>query len=360
MEFTKKNTLAMKGIAIIMMLFHHCFLTGRYESFNIIFTPFTEGFTVKIASFFKICVAIYVFLTGYGLMIKHLKNNEAKENKESQPKMIAKRYLSLVAGFLIIFLMCQIFSMIMDRGPLKTYSSDTIYNGILNFVIDGLGLANLFGTPTLNGTWWYMSLAIVLIAVIPIMIKIYKKFGFLATSIILITIAHVIEIPNTNMVRWLYTAFLGIVCADKNLLVKMKDFKLIKKNDIVNKIVKFVIATILVVGSVYLRQGADPKYYELNDALIPVFIIYYCFEFIMPIKYINNALMFLGKHSTNIFLTHTFVRAIYFENFTYSFKYPVVIVAVLLGISLIISIIIELIKKYSGYNKLIEKVKSKI
>lgn len=351
MDFTKKNTLAMKGIAILMMLFHHLFLPGRYEVFNISFAPFSEELTIKVAFFFKICVAIFAFLTGYGLMIKHL------NSKENEIKMIAKRYISLISGFIVIFALSQTFYMCVDRRPLTTYASSSIFNSFVYFLIDGLGLASLFGTPSLNGTWWYMSLALVLIAIIPLMIRLYKKFGFVATSIIIIGITHVLNVADQNFVRFLYATFLGIVCADKNILVRLKSFKLIKQSDIANKVVKFLISTSILVFTMFLRQGLEEKFYEINDAIIPLFAIYYCFEFIMPIKYLNNMLMFLGKHSTNIFLLHTFIRL---TKFTYSFKYHILIFIVLLVTSLIASIIIEFGKKYSGYNKFVEKIKAKI
>lgn len=358
LEFSKKNTAAMKGIAIIMMLFHHCFLEGRYEEFNIIFSPFSESFVAMLASFLKICVAIFVFLTGYGLAIKYLDENSKRD--KSIAKSTASRYLSLMSGFLFIFVLSQIFCFFMSKEQIATYTADTKVTSVMYFIIDGLGLANLFATPTLNGTWWYMSLAIILIAIIPLIIKLYKKYGFLATSVVLILITHGLNIQNQNLVRWLYTAFLGIVCADKNILVKLREFKIIKSNKYINKILKFVIATLILVGLFFVRQKTDYIIYELNDALIPVFVIYYCFEFIMPIKYINDILMYLGKHSMNIFLIHTFIRAHYLNTFTYSFKYPALIVLVLLVFSLILSIIIEAMKKYSGYNKLVEKIREKI
>ena len=358
LEFSKKNTAAMKGIAIIMMLFHHCFLEGRYEEFNIIFSPFSESFIAMLASFLKICVAIFVFLTGYGLAIKYLDENS--KGDKSIAKSTASRYLSLMSGFLFIFVLSQIFCFFMSREQVTTYIADTKVTSVIYFLIDGFGLTNIFGTPTLNGTWWYMSLAIILIAIIPLIIKLYKKYGFLATSVVLILITHGLNIQNQNLVRWLYTAFLGIVCADKNILVKLREFKIIKSNKYINKILKFVIATLILVGLFFVRQKTDYIIYELNDALIPVFVIYYCFEFIMPIKYINDILMYLGKHSMNIFLIHTFIRAHYLNKFTYSFKYPALIVLVLLVFSLILSIIIEAMKKYSGYNKLVEKIREKI
>ena len=68
MQFSKKDTALVKGIAILMMLFHHCFeSTGRYAGYEMNFFPLTESQTVTIASFFKICVALFVFLSGYGI-----------------------------------------------------------------------------------------------------------------------------------------------------------------------------------------------------------------------------------------------------------------------------------------------------
>ena len=44
--------------------------------------------------------------------------------------------------------------------------------------------------------------------------------------------------------------------------------------------------------------------------IIPVFIIVFVYEFIAPIKYLNNLLEFLGIHSMNIFLIHKDADAI--------------------------------------------------
>lgn len=63
MEFTKKDTALVKGVAILMMLFHHCFVSAeRYAGYEMDFFPLTESQTITIASFFKICVALFVFL----------------------------------------------------------------------------------------------------------------------------------------------------------------------------------------------------------------------------------------------------------------------------------------------------------
>ena len=110
----------------------------------------------------------------------------------------------------------------------------------------------------------------------------------------------------------------------------------------------------------FFREKLNYTFLEIRDGLIPMIFIGYCYEFILPIKYVTNILQFLGKHSMNIFLTHTFIRYYYFKDFTYSFKYSILIVLVLLGISIIVSMVIELLKKAIKYNEFIEFLKQKV
>ena len=249
----------------------------------------------------------------------------------------------------------------MDKGHLKAYANDNVLNEIQYFILDGLGIASLFGTPTLNGTWWYMSLAIVIIALIPLIIKMYNKYGFIVSSVVIFFVTHTFAIDNFNMTRWIFTVLLGIVAADKNILVRLKNLKLFGiKNTNINKCIKFVINTAILVLLVYLRQKMDDTLFEFKDGFIPFFVIYYCYEFITPLKYVSNVFAYLGKHSMNIFLLHTFIRSTYFKSFTYSFKYPLIIVLVLLILSLGVSIIFEWVKKIVKYNKIVDKLKEKV
>ena len=65
MNFSKKDTLVIKGVAIIFMLQHHNFLTeDRFKGFDIDFFPFSQYSMVTLATVFKICVGMYVFLSG--------------------------------------------------------------------------------------------------------------------------------------------------------------------------------------------------------------------------------------------------------------------------------------------------------
>lgn len=70
--FSKTDTSKVKGIAIIMMIFHHCFLSAaRYKGQIVLFMPFSEEFINDFALSMKICVAIFTFLSAYDMTLSY-------------------------------------------------------------------------------------------------------------------------------------------------------------------------------------------------------------------------------------------------------------------------------------------------
>lgn len=352
----------MKGVAILMMLFHHCFESaGRYAGYELNFFPLTEAQTITIASFFKICVALFVFLSGYGIT-----KSLGKTPPDSYAQQIGKRTFSLMSGFWFIFVLCIASAVVIMPSMLKVYTSEHILNSLLYIIYDFLGLSELFGTPTLLGTWWYMSLALIIIAIMPLLYKFYKKFGWIALFIVTFLLNGFVkksfndEIVNYDMIRWIFTLELGMVCADKNTLVKIKSFKLIKKNNTVDYIVKLMIYSMIFVFCIYTRRFMDWSVSYIRDGLIPMFVVIYCYTILAEIPLLRNVLWFLGKHSMNIFMSHTILRAYFLKDFLYGMKYSMLTFLVLLVLSVLLSIIIDLLKKYSGYDKLCQRIMSRL
>lgn len=73
---------------------------------------------------------------------------------------------------------------------------------------------------------------------------------------------------------------------------------------------------------------------------------------------IKNALAFLGTHSMNIFLFHTFIYYMWFRDIIYVTRNPLVIFLELLSACLLISVILESIKKLIGFDSLIVKIQN--
>ena len=67
--FTKEHTQIAKGVAILMMLYHHLYIIPERinNNFFSLIDQVIPNAQSTIAVFCKLCVCIYVFLSGYGL-----------------------------------------------------------------------------------------------------------------------------------------------------------------------------------------------------------------------------------------------------------------------------------------------------
>lgn len=92
------------------------------------------------------------------------------------------------------------------------------------------------------------------------------------------------------------------------------------------------------------------------DGLVAVAIVMFYQLFELP-KVITVPLEYLGKHSMNIFLFHTFIFYYWFKSFIYSPRNPFLILCLLLGVCLLLSIFLEKVKQWIGFNKLLSKLK---
>ena len=72
MGLTKNDSLRLKGVAMLMMLFHHLYCdVSRFDGYVIDFAPFGQDAVVGVAFFFKLCVSIFAFVSGYGLLMSY-------------------------------------------------------------------------------------------------------------------------------------------------------------------------------------------------------------------------------------------------------------------------------------------------
>ena len=112
MKFDKNDTLAVKGLAILFMIQHHGFLSpDRFEGMTVNFSPFSQLDIVTISNFLKICVGMYVFLSGYGLTISLKKyGNDGTLSGRQYKDYLYRRLWKLMTGFWVIYLLGFIFS----------------------------------------------------------------------------------------------------------------------------------------------------------------------------------------------------------------------------------------------------------
>lgn len=353
MEFSKKDTLMVKGIAILMMYFHHNFLRmSRFEDYTIISTPFQDITIYSIAQFCKICVALFLFLSAYGMTISYKKCAKDYEFSVNDVYQITiKRYFSMMFGYWFVFAGTLLAAVFIDLPRLeKIYGAGL--NAVFHGIFDFLGLTELLGMDAFIHTWWYMGLAIVLILIMPLLLRLYAKIGFLIVPLAFL-LPRILRLDaESDLIRWLFTGALGIWCADRNIFVKLKEWK-ICKNSKLSAIIKAV-AEILILTGIYKfrKSGVGNEYLELADGLGAFFIIAFSFEFIGCVKWLKKLLEFLGKHSMNMFLIHTVFRAIWFDEYIYGFKYVGLIMLALVVVTVFLSMLIEWVKKQIHYTDL--------
>ena len=365
MKFTKEHTMQMKGIAIIILLFHHCFLntqrwaTVPYEKlattkgwgyYPISFAPFSSHTIQYLASFSKICVAMFVFMTGYGMWVSY----ESQKKKTTMSNYIKKRMVTLMTGFLIIFVVTEILAIPTGRF-IEVYGHD--FRSVVYMIIDALGLAKLLGTPLFCLTWWYMSLAIVLIMIFPFVHSIMEKYQWIVVVASIIVPRACGFGQSTDLFRYLLAYTLGMYFAQHDLLARIKE-KFMEQN-VVGKLLSLIVSLIGLAVIIKCRQNAwiGWKYLDFWDGFAALYVIVLSYIYILNGKWIVKGLGFLGKHSMNIFLIHSFYRDVFFHKFTYSFYYAWLDYIVLMAISLVTSIVLEWFKKLIRYEKFIDWVK---
>lgn len=69
-------------------------------------------------------------------------------------------------------------------------------------------------------------------------------------------------------------------------------------------------------------------------------------------KVVETTMIFIGRHSMNIFLFHTFIFSYWFRDVIYASHCPIVIFLLLLSVCLAISVLLEVMKKYTIYRLL--------
>ncbi|MBR6948689.1 MAG: acyltransferase family protein [Bacilli bacterium] len=365
-EFKKNNSQALKGIAICLMLFHHSFLSvERFMGYSINFYPLSQDRAIRIALFFKICVSIYAFITGYGLMLSYKQILKKKNlNNIDDSKWVVTRIIKTFSGYWIIVALSMIVCQLIDSRTQSLFFNGNIIKGIVDILFNFSGLAYLFGVDLLNGTWWYMSIALLFIISIPILYRSIQKYGYLITGLLIITIPRVLSIrfSSESYTAFIFAVFLGMLCADKNLIVRMANLNIFKntKNK-TNSLIKFFLETILVIILYKVYQKIPlSRFWEINFGLIPMIIIMYLYNFYLELPIIKNILEYLGKHSMNIFLLHTFLRAFYLKDFIMGKGHFLLIFITLLLSSLVLSIILEWFKKIIRYQQFIDYLQSKI
>lgn len=325
--FDKAATEACKGTALLLLLWHHLFYA--HPEYGLL--------TFQTAQLAKVCVAIFVLLSGYGL------SKSADVSKQGLLAFYVGRFAKLYLNYwLIAAIFIPIGVLLMSR-PLSG-----AYNGHagIKFLLQMLGLHRyLYSEYGYNGTWWYISTILGLYALFPFVLCLLRRsiWWGLPFCVLVVIPGAQSQIPVLGF--WLFPFVLGIFLARtdgfvhaRRWLARFRSFR-------------YVLVVSAVASCGFFRQ-LDWAFGGMRiDWLLGALIILLTYELVASTRTpaVLHSLSFIGRHSFNIFLFHTFVYSYYWRDIVYSFKYPPIILAFLLVSCLLISMGIEALKRVIGY-----------
>ena len=310
--FDKEKSKQVKGFAILLLLAYHLF--------------------EQEAAFGNVCVSVFVFLTGYGIAAGLMKQDGVTARS-------AYAQAVLRAGKLMLQFTTLYVSVNLLWGFLFDY--DKLYGlnkqGILYMLADATGISQFLDTPTMLLTWWYMKVAYVLIFLIPVLYFAVQKIGYAALPAAFL-LPYIVQM-DPDIQRYFFVAVFGVCAAYGKWPEKLAAIRM-------NPVIKWTLGIALFAVCVLVRQNyvVYQTFVAYVDAPIALFLVYFVCQVLGMIPFVGKVLAFIGSHSLNIYLVHTFFYQALWRDFIYSFRYAGLIWLVLLACSLLYSVVLEFVK----------------
>ena len=330
----------------MLLIWHHVYYNTMDNQQRFVSLLSIKGVPIEcmISDYAKVCVAIFLVLSGYGLFkswMNHfaiIPGGNYNLTIKDQSSFVIKHLFKLMLAFWFIYLLFVPMSIWFGEPFWNVYKGNAIFG-----LVDFLGVSAILSTRTMNPTWWFMGAIIILYILLPFLIRLFSY-----SKDLLLVISAVVSLLPIRITQFmvefklcLLPFVLGMYLAEKN------GFKRI--DEALNSWTKrILVITLSLVFTATIQRDCN----QLRP-FFAIAVICFSFIFLSRIPIIRNVLEFLGKHSSNIFMFHTFIYEIYFRSFIYGFRYSIVIYCVFVLLCLVISVCIEQLKRVSGFYKLL-------
>ncbi len=346
-RITPAETQIIKAFAIVAMLIHHLFWENPEYGLGV----------HSLAIMGKICVALFVFLSGYGMATTFPKKIDGCLNTaKTFFFFLGKRYVKFYMNYWVVFAITVPIG-IFCFGRSLEIAYGTSEGLLTKFISDIFGLRGFY---SYNITWWFNELILVLWLLFPLL---YVAMRNIVVSICIIIFLFV----NPGDVLYITEIFAN--CLSIYMLPFALGIGMALHAECINKVLniipqKVLLGFLALATFFFLFLRGVPVFPEFSyfrvdpfaTVSLSLFTVCLCRE-----KNLKFApLQFVGKHSMNMYLTHTFVLGYFFHDFIYGLKYPILMFFVIFGISLLISVVIEFAKSKLGFYRLQGKIVSLI
>lgn len=338
---TKCESKMLQGLSVLAMVYLHLFCTLSYSE---LFTPliYIKGIPLAfyLAQLSDFCVMGFAFRSGYAHMALFDKKDYYKKRLVSLFSLYCNYWIILIAFTLICVIIGQ---------------ADFMPGSVTQF-LKGFTTVDI----QYNGAWWYLPVYAVIVIISPLLLKASKRIN----SILLLIIFSVVYAVG-YLLRYRYKApyqainwfgpfgmtifeyMLGVICKKENVFEKIEAH--------ISKIKPLWIAIASAVLFVAMLLGHTLLVRNIIVAPATGLVLIMILKFCPRPKFVEKTLLFFGKHSTNIWLTHMFFYLVVFKDLVYSARYPILIYIFMLAICVTVSFVINLI--YNPLNVKIQKLK---
>lgn len=329
---TQSDSQALKGIALLLLLCHHLFACPpagvSYADFG--FAPLVRWLGV----YGKACVALFVLLSGYGLM-------RSTGGAVSYGAFCRRRLGKLWLGYWAVWM---VFVPLGVWGFGRTFADAYGEHIVRGFVLDFFGLLNLTGDYGYNPTWWFYSCIIPLYLLFPLLRSLWLRHAAvfrvaLCMCLIMSALRGGGGLPRLPFADYVAAFMLGIAQASPRSAGAHKGCG--------GRWPWLWLGALSALAMVSARLRAPA--FALLAANVCV-----CYAHVRPRmgERFAEALASCGRHSCNIFLFHTFFYFYFFPDFIYAFRWPPLIFAALLALCLAASWALEWMKERLGFYQL--------
>ena len=327
MELTKRDTKMLQGLSVLAMVCLHLF--DRYD-YDGLFEPLVFLWGYPLSFYFgqlcDFCVMGFAFCSGYAHLAMYRMMTPGEYHRASW-----KRVMTLYCNYWIILNTFTFVSIVTGQSSHMPGSFWTYLGHVLGVL------------HTYNESWWYLFTYVILVISSPAILRWIlnqHSFTILSVSLLVYVMAFLVRY-KTGWDTWLamqagklgmtfFEYVIGAVFCAENVFTKLRScqHRINKKIDTAGSAVIWL----LIFGGLLLGRTLIVP--NMIAAPFSGLVILVGFVLIKKPLWLERLFLLLGKHSTNIWLTHLFFYAVIFKDFVYIAKYPILIILFMMMITL--------------------------
>lgn len=329
--FSPTDTQVAKGVAVLLLLWHHLFgfserlPIGGYVSF----TPFLAvPMELRIAIFAKVCVSIFLFLSGYGLWINY------GSGREYTFQEALKRISIILRKYWLVILLILPIGMIFYSG------NEQYVWSLKEFFLNITTLSSSYCYE-----WWFICLYIQILLTLSIIVFLVRKIGIMHVCIISVSLfyltCHMPRFHELNLhfsliksfMYWQVSFVMGIFFAEKRMFKTLQ----VVFGENPKKLTLFSVIVITFLLMPWLGG------HRLSPFITPLII--WTSVSIVNACHLRKPLAYIGRQSLYIWLLHPFFCFYFLPELTYAPRFSVLIFVWLLFLSIVAALAVQLLEK---------------